>query len=192
MNVRKIALAVLVLTVIGGTAAFADNVSQKLRVIVNKQELVDGGVLVDGKAYLAVRALADSVQAILSWDDAEKKVVITKPNVHMFTMQDSTTFGSVSKGRNKFNIFSQIDNLKVDITAFKVTITDPYDDTTWLDGRDTSDKDFPDSGKDNFWFKTKEVSYDFKYSGKYVIRFWMKPKGETAFQVVSEKIISAK
>lgn len=192
MKKRKLIAAIMVLTLLGGTAAFADSVTQRLKVYVNKQEINDGGIIVDGKGYVSIRAISDAMQAMLSWDDGNKKVVIVKPNVHMFTLQDSKPFGGVSKGRNKFIVFSQIDNLRVDITAFKVTISDPYDDLTWLDGRDSADKDFPDEGKDNFWFTSKEVSYDFKYSGKYVVRFWMKAEGDSSMSIVSEKIISVK
>jgi hypothetical protein len=192
MKVRRLIVLTLALSLICGTAAYADTITQRLKIWVNKQEVEDAGVVVDDKTYLSVRAISDHLNAIVTWDDDTKRVSIFKPNVHMFTMRDTLPFGSVPKDKVNFFVFSQIDSLKTGITAFKVTITDPYGDDTWLDGRNSSDKEFPDNGKDNFSFKTKEISYDFKYSGKYVVRFWMKPAGETAFQVVSEKVISSK
>jgi hypothetical protein len=192
MKVRKILMMTLVLTLIFGTAVFAENISQTMRVVINKKELDDAGLLVDNKAYLAVGTLSKAMQAMVSWDNEDKKVTINKPNVHMFTMMDNSPFGSVNKNsRIKFYVFSQVDNLKTDINGFKLTITDPYGEDTWIDGRDTGDKDFP-SDKDNFWFKTKEVSYEFKSSGAYVIRFWMKQQGSSTMQVVAEKVINSK
>jgi hypothetical protein len=192
MKVRKLILLTLALTLICGSVAYADSISQKLRVWVNKQEADDTGIVVDGKGYISVKSVSDKLQAILTWDDSSKKVTIYKPNVHMFTMQDGVLFGNVPSGKYQFNIFTQIDNLKVDISAFKVTIADPYGEETWVDGRIEDDKEFPDRGNDNFWFKTKEISYNFSSKGKYTIRFWMKPVGETSFQVVSEKVITSK
>jgi hypothetical protein len=190
MKVRKILIITMVLTLVCGSAVFAESVSQGLRVVINKKEIEDAGVLVDNKAYLAVRTFASSVQAMLSWDEEAKKVTVYKPNVHMFTMLDNAPFGGVKNGRNKFLVFAQIDSLKTDISAFKVTITDPYGEEAIIDGRDSGDKDFPD-GKDNFWFKTKEINYDFPYAGPYVVRFWMKQAGTTSMQIVAEKVITA-
>ena len=191
MKVRKIVILTVIMTLIFGTAAFANSIGQRVRVIVNKTELDDGGVLIDGKSYLPLRSLTDTLQALLIWDDSAKKASIFKPNVHMFTMQGNTPFGSVPKaGRYKFYVFSQIDNLKVDISAFKISITDPYGELTWIDSRVSGDKDFPESGKDNFWVRSKEISYEFKPAGKYTIRFWMKPAGEADLQIVSEKVIT--
>lgn len=191
MKIRKVILLTMVLTLVCGTAVFAETISNRLKVVIDKKNYDDAGILVDNNAYLGVRAFAKTMQAMLSWDSDEKKVTIYKPNVHMFTMKDNATFGEVNSGRTKFFVFSQIDSLKADISAFKLTITDPYGEDTWIDGRDSGDKDFP-RDKDNFWFKTREVSYDFNSKGQYVIRFWMKLSGQSEMQIVSEKSITSK
>ncbi|MBB6671096.1 stalk domain-containing protein [Cohnella nanjingensis] len=191
MKIRKLLILTVALSLIGGTAIFADSVAQKVKVIFNKQELDDAGALVDGKAYLGVRTVGDSMQAITVWDDSAKKVTIYKPNVHIFLMTGSKPFGEVQKGKTSFRVFSQIDNLQTDISAFKVTITDPYGDETWIDGRTSKDDDFPRS-KDNFWFTGDNFTYDFKSVGRYTVRFWMKAADNTAMQIVSEKTIIAK
>lgn len=189
--IRKLLLLTAVLTLLGGTAIFADTVSQKVKVVFNKQEQDEGGALIDGKAYIGARAVADIAQAFVSWDDNEKKVTVSKPNVHMFLMDGNKPFGSVSKGKGSFKVFAQIDNLQTTISEFKVTIADPYGDETYIDGRTNQDDGFP-TGKDNFWFTSAEKSYEFKYSGKYTIRFWMKPADNSPMQVVSEKTIISK
>jgi len=127
------------------------------------------------------------MQALVSWDNGAKRASLYKPNVHMFTLKDNNPFGSVTKGRTKFQVFAQIDSLKTDISAFKVTIANPYGEETLIDGRDSSDKDFPTKG--DFWFKTKEISYDFSIVGQYMIRFYMTLDGDSA--IVSEKAISS-
>lgn len=191
MKVRRVLLLTVVLTLLGGTAIFADTISQKVKIVFNKQEQDDGGALIDGKAYVGAREVADIAQAFVSWDDDAKKVTISKPNVHMFLLDGNKPFGSVSKGKGSFQVFAQIDDLQTNISGFKVTIADPYGDETYIDGRTNRDDGFP-MGKDNFWFTSIEKSYEFKYSGKYTVRFWMQQTGSTQMQVVSEKTIISK
>ncbi len=194
MKFRKLLISTLAIALLGGTAVYAaDAVIQKMRVVVNKKEVDDAGLLVDGKSYVSVKALSEKVDGIFLWDEGAKKVSIYKPNVHMITRKDGNMFTDVPKGyKVKFNVFSQIDSLKVDISAFKVTIDDPYGESTWIDGRSANDKDFPEVGKENFYFLTSDITYSFDSAGKYVIRFWMKPDGESNYQVVSEKVINSK
>lgn len=179
---------------LGGSVVYAaDAVVGKLRVWVNNKEVDDAGLLVDGKTYLSIKALNERLDGIFLWDDSAKRVNIYKPNVHMLTRKDGNIFSDVPKGAKvKFDVFSQIDSLKVDISAFKVTIDDPYGDSTWIDGRTSSDKDFPEVGKENFYFLTDDFTYTFDSTGRYVIRFWMRPAGESGYQVVSEKVINSK
>lgn len=188
MKVRKLAVMTIVLTLLFGTAAFAESVTQNIKVIINKKEIEDGGLLVDNKTYLAVGTLAKAMQAMVFWDNDTKKVTISKPNVHMFTMNDKQAFQSVAKGRYKFFVHAQVDSLKTEITSLKLTITDPYGDDAVIETRYSGDTDFP-SDKEDFLINSKEISYDFKSIGRYVVRFWMKPAGETSMQIVAEKNI---
>jgi len=194
MKVRKLLVMVVALTFVFGTAVFAESISQGIKIELNKKDL-DGGLLVDNKAYIGVGALSSALQALVSWDNDAKKAVINKPNVHMFVMNGSNSFGIIDKGtRLKFQVYAQIDSLYTDITAFKITITTPYGDETLIDGRNSSDDDFKKIivGKDNFIFTTtKDFSYQFSYAGPYTIRFWMQPSGASQMQVVSEKVISS-
>jgi hypothetical protein len=187
MKVRKVLIMTMVLTLVFGTAAVAETISQNIRVVINKKEIDDGGLLVDNKAYLAVGTLAKAMQAMVSWDNEEKKVTINKPNVHMFTMNGNQAFQSVTKDRYKFLVHAQVDSLKTDISSLKFTITDPYGDDTLIEARNSGDDNFP-SDKENFLLNTKEISYTFKYAGRYIVRFWMKPAGDN-MQIVSEKSI---
>jgi hypothetical protein len=80
----------------------------------------------------------------------------------------------------------------VALSEFKVTLVDPNDKETTIDSRSQSDDDFKEFlEKDTFWFSSKVISYDFKFAGKYKLRFYMEQKnGEP--QLISEKVITAK
>jgi hypothetical protein len=193
MKVRNLILLTLAFTLVCGSVAYADSVAQKLRVWVvnNKKVEVAGAIVADNKTFISSEIVSDKLQAILLKE--EKNVVIYKPNVHMLTSyRDGTIFGDAPLNKKfKFNTFIQVDSLKVDISALKLTIADPYGDETLIEARNTGDSDFPDS-KDNFWMTIKDISYNFESAGPYTVRFWMKPVGESSFQVVSEKVISSK
>ncbi|SEN16111.1 stalk domain-containing protein [Paenibacillus sp. OV219] len=187
MKFRKLLIMTLVMSLWGGTMLFADSASQRVRVIVNGSELDDAGIFTDGKTYLSVRQVASSLQALVNWDDNSKKVTIFKPNVHMFLFQDSTIFGNVTKGnRITFKVFAQIDNLLTDISAVKVTITDPGGDEQMIQSKSVS------IDKDNFWYRTDDFTYTFDKAGKYTIHFFMKVAGSDDWKVVSEKTITTK
>lgn len=194
MKLRKIMIATVIIALLGGTAAYAaDSGLQKLRVWINKKETDDAGVLVDGKPYISLKAASEKLDGIFVYDDSTNRASVYKPNVNMFTFRSNDMFSYVPKGSKvKFNVFSQIDSLKIDISAFKVTIDDPYGDSTWIDGRDSADKEFSDVVKEDFTFGTREITYTFESTGRYVIRFWMKPAGEGSFQAVAEKVINSK
>lgn len=192
MKVRKLILLTLTFTLLCGSVAYADSVTQKLRVWVNKKEVDSNSVIVDNKMYISSQVVSDKLQAIVTWDENEKKISIFKPNVHMLTSSGSDIFADVKQNQKaKFNVFIQVDSLKTDISALKLTIADPYGDEALIEQRKSGDSDFPD-GKSDFWITMKDVSYNFDKAGPYTLRFWMKPAGESSFQVVSEKTIASK
>ncbi|KRE40134.1 hypothetical protein [Paenibacillus sp. Soil522] len=191
---KKFILLSMVLLLSGGSLVAADKLLQKVTLIYNNKQSVEDGLLADDKVYINIRSLSDSMQAFIQWKGSEKKLVIQKPNVHMFLMNEKRTmFGQVDKGTvQKFLVQAQIDNLNVAISEFKVTIVDPNDKETTIDRRSQDDDDFKQFvEKDTFWFSSKVISYDFKYSGKYKLRFWMEQKNGDP-QLISEKVITAK
>lgn len=193
MKVRKVIVVTLIFTLLCGSAVYADSVASTFRLWVNNKEVDDGGVIVDGKSYGSLKGLTEKLHAMLVRDDNTKKMTIFNPNVHMFVLDaDSAVFGDVTKGKYKFSVFSQVDSLRVDISAYKITITNPYGDETLVELLSDGDKRFPDKGKKDFWSRSKEITYNFDMVGEYVLRFWMRPDGESGMQVVSEKIINSK
>jgi len=186
MKFRRLLILLLVMSLWGGTMMFADSAAQKVRVIVNGEELDDAGLISDGKTYLAVRQLASTLQSLVIWDEASKKVTVYKPNVHMFLFQDNNIFGNVNKGnRYTFKVFAQIDNLKTDVAAVKVSIYDPSGTEKVIQSQNVS------VNKDNFWYRTDDIKYNFDASGKYAVRFFLKVNANDEWKLVSEKIITA-
>lgn len=186
MKARKVIILLLLLSIWGGTMMFADSASQKVRVIVNGNDQTEDGLIVEGKTYLPLRQLASSLQVIVEWDNQSKRATLYKPNVHMFLFRNNAVFGNVNKGfQGSFKVFAQIDNLKTDIVAVKVSIFDPSGKEKVIQTGNVN----PTS--DNFWYATEDVDYKFESTGKYPIRFFIKTKATDEWTVVSEKLISS-
>lgn len=186
MKFRKVVILLLLLSLWGGTMLFADSATQKVRVIINGIEQDDGGLVADGRTYLPLRELATSMQAIVEWDNQNKRATVYKPNVHMFLFRNNTVFGNVTKGyQGSFKVFAQIDNLKTDIVAVKVSIFDPGGKEKVIQTGNVNPTN------DNFWYATEDIEYKFESSGKYPIRFFIKTTASDDWTPVSEKIISS-
>lgn len=194
MRMRKVLLLAAALFLLFGSAAFANTISHNIKVLINKKEVDGGGLLVDNRAYVAVGEVAKSLQALVVWDNYEKKASIYKPNVHMFTMvtdkDGDKAFTIIPKKGSKlsFRVHVQVDNMKTDISALKFTIEDPYGNETLIEQRNEGDADFP-AGKTEYLLNTRNIEYNFNYKGTYIVRCWMQPYGENAMQIVAEKSI---
>jgi opacity protein-like surface antigen len=194
MKARKIILLAAALLIMFGTAAFANSITQNIRVLINKNEVDGGGLLVDNRAYVAVGEIAKSLQAMVVWNNIEKKASIYKPNVHMFTMvtdkDGDKAFTIIPKKGSKlsFRVHAQVDNMKTEISGLKFTIEDPLGVETLIEQRYEGDSDFP-AGKTEYLLNTKNIEYTFNHKGTYIVRCWMQPYGESAMQVVAEKSI---
>lgn len=187
MKFRKVAIWFMLLSLCGSTLVFANAAAQKVRVIMNGIEQEDGGLVIDGKTYLPLRQVAASMQAIIDWDSANKRATVYKPNVHMFLYKGNSPFGVVDKGfQGKIKVFAQIDNLQIDITAVKVTISDPFDKERVIQSENIK------STSDIFWYVTEEFEYKFDSTGRYTVRFHLKLSGSDDWSVVSEKQVTSR
>lgn len=181
MRWRRVALLVVAFSLMGGSLLFADSASQKVKLLLNGREVEDGGYVIEGRTYIPVREL----EGLIEYNESTKTVSYYKPNVHMFLFTDEGVFGDIKKtGKLKFNVFSQIDNLRTDISAVRVSITSPDGSSKVIQTSDIKEQ------KDNFWFRTEDYTYDFKSSGKYTLGFYMKSTGGSDFTLVSEKSIN--
>lgn len=180
MKWRRVAVLVTIFSLLGGSLLFADS-SQKVKFMMNGQDVEDGAYVVDGKTYVPLRDL----QGLIDYNESSKAVSYSKPNVHMFLFTDDGVFGDIKKtGKLKFNVFSQIDNLKVDISAVRVSITAPDGVSRVIQTSEIKEQ------RDTFWFRTEDYTYDFKSSGRYTIGFYMKTLNGSEFSLVSEKGIN--
>lgn len=182
MRWKKIVMSTLVLSLMGGSLLFADSVNEKIRFWVNGQEVQEGGYIIDGKTYVPIR----SFDGLVNWSPTTKQVKFLKPNVHIFLFEGDTIFGNVKKGKLKFNVFSQVDNLAESVVAVKVAIIDPSGIQ-----KDIQTQEYEGDPKDNFWFRTDGFTYDFKSTGKYTIGFYIKVSKNSEFELVSQKVITA-
>ncbi|GAA0135813.1 hypothetical protein YSY43_26530 [Paenibacillus sp. YSY-4.3] len=182
LNWRRVAVLVLAFSLAGGSMLFADSATQKVKLYLDGREVEDGGYVIDGKTYVPVREL----EGLVEYDEATKKVNYYKPNVHIFLFKGKDVFSDIEKtGKLKFSVFSQIDNLRTEISAVRVAITAPDGSS-----RTIQSKDVKDTGS-NFYFVTDDYTYDFKTAGKYTLGFYMKPaSGNSDFVLVSEKSIN--
>lgn len=171
----------------GGTMIFADAASQKVRVVINSIEQDDGGLLLEGKTYLPLRQVAETLGAIVRWDDSNKRAMIYKPNVHMFLYNEkNSTFGGVDRGyQGKIKVFSQIDNVKTELSAVKVTIEDPFGKERFIQSESIK------KHNDSFWFVTEPFDYKFEAAGKYKVRFYVQLSGSDEWVAVSEKMVTS-
>ncbi|TLS48282.1 hypothetical protein FE782_31550 [Paenibacillus antri] len=191
MKIRNIALGILALTLIGGATAGADEVMQtwkgkKVRVVVNEAELDGGGIQIDGKTYLPIRALSDTLQALIK---AESDTVhINKPNVHLLLFTGDRNamkpFGNVYQGTYDFSVFVQVDNLRTKAHSIKTTVVDPQGQTV-----DALVYKMTDENRENFWYATSPFKIDFKSTGQYKIKFYIKQTEDSEFELLSEKAI---
>lgn len=192
---RRIAALALLGTIMSGTfatvqvsaqeAESAATVGEKVQVVVNGSTIQDGGLMVDGRAFLSVRQLSDALQAFVTWDEANKKVIIEKPNVDILLSKDNTAFGKVQTGKASFSIFAQVDNFPSSLEAVKLTITDPKGNATLIQQFNVEEKK-----DDPLWLRTDEFKYDFKSKGDYLISCYLKQK-DGEFVLVSQKKLPA-
>lgn len=197
-----IAIFLLSTGVVTGASLWGDyDGYAKAKVYVNDVEKTfsDSDVpafIIHGSTVLPLRTLADSLHAMVRWDNANKSVSIYKPNVHMFVVneliknKDGTytlnyPFGRVVRG-DKLNVvvFSQIDNLKTNVSSFKVSIKTPS-------GNDAVDpyEQAVTQSSESIWLPWQFNGVRFSEYGKYTVQFSMKLDDGSGYQVVSEKVI---
>lgn len=183
MKWTKVLVLVMAFSTLGGSVLSAEASSQEpVKLIINGQEVKEGGYVIDGTTYVPIR----DFNGLVSYDSSTGKVQFEQPNVHIFLFKGDTVFGNVNKGKLKFNVFSQIDSLTTDIVAVKIAITDPDGNV-----KDIQTQEITGKQKDNFWFRTYDFTYDFSKAGKYRVGFYIKETPTSSFKLISEKVITA-
>lgn len=204
MKVPRLLTLMLSLSLFGTAGVYASSMwgdfegYVKAKVMINNAErpFQNGetpAFLIKGSTVLPVRALSDSLQALVKWDDASKTVSIYKPNVHMFVAKKvdnnysiTQPFGGVEKGdRLDFAVFAQVDNLKIPIHSFKISIVSPGGEEVGIHEKVVGGQ------RESFWYPWP-FNVSFNESGNYVVKFSIKESETSSYAIVSEKLIVSK
>lgn len=189
MKFRKILLCALALSIVGGATVAASEVWKTVRIKVNDVEIAEG-LNVEGKTYVPLRSVADTLQALIKVDSSSDTVHIFKPNVHLFLFTGDKNamkpFGNVYQGQYKFVVFAQVDNLMTKANSIKINVTDP-------NGQTLKSVVAPLAGDqgDNFWYVSSEINVDFRTTGQYKVKFFIQQTPESNYELVSEKAIQS-
>lgn len=197
MKAKKLLALTLVMVMFGTTAAFADDVAawykaKTVKVKVNGEMLKTDGLLVNvgdaSKTYLPLRDIANTLQAVVKWEDG-KPVEIYKPNVHISFLTQRKDylglFGKVHPTKEKYNFRVQvdIDSMLTDLYGLKVEIVDPYGNVVVEEERKISA-----STSDVMWVQVP-VTMQVDYTGKYMVKVYMKTEEKGEYFIVSEKAL---
>lgn len=201
MKLRKPLILTLLLFVMAAGVVYADSLwgyykgYPQARVYMNNHSIDTGeGVpafIINGSTVLPLRQVAEALKAIVKWDEDEKTAYIYKPNVSIFVAKDVSSkdysvkqpFGKVDAGKTMdFVVFTQIDDLKTNVSGLKITILDP-------NGSVVESKEAPlDNPGDNFWY-TWPFKVKFSETGNYKIQLAFEVDG--SYETVAEKIIGS-
>ncbi|WJH33119.1 copper amine oxidase N-terminal domain-containing protein [Paenibacillus sp. CC-CFT747] len=201
MKAKRVAVLICVFSMLFTATVFADSLwgsyegYSKAKVRINGSDVAfpEGDVpafVMNGRTVLPLRQLTDSLQAMVKWDNDAKTADIYKPNVHMFFAQDVSNkdyslqkpFAKVDQGKTvNFVVFSQVDNLKLHVDGFKISITAPS-------GEEAAPAlEVPlDTNEESFWYPWP-FKVNFTQKGNYTVKFSFLLNNE--YTVVSQKVI---
>jgi hypothetical protein len=199
MIIKRSLLLALVCVLIGTATVFANDLwgtfkgFSKVKVQVNTKEVAATnvpGFVVDGTTVLPLRAVSESLDSLVVWNNTTQTVDIVKPNVHMLVAEGITKdysirkpFGKVNRGKKvDFSIFTQVDSLTLEGIKCKTVIVDPYGDEVFSTPVDSTTRS-------SFWLVQPVAGLSFDYSGTYTIRFMIRAEEGNAFATVAEKTI---
>ncbi|WP_248926529.1 stalk domain-containing protein [Paenibacillus hamazuiensis] len=202
MKVRRALVLAFALSLLGTASVTASSLwgdfegFSRAKLYINnvEKQFSDGetpAFLVKGSAVLPVRMLADSLQALVKWDNANKTVNVFKPNVHMFVAKEvgkdysvKQPFGKVKKGDTiDFAVFAQVDSLDTSISSFKISIETPSGEQAVAPHEKAVGGE-----KDSFWYPWP-FTVTFSESGNYIVKFSVKLDDSSDYVVVSKKVI---
>jgi hypothetical protein len=205
MKVQRLFILMLVFFVLSTATVVASSIwgdfegYSKTRINVNGEEQYFSstdvpGFNIKGTTVLPLRTLASSLQALVQWDNTNQTVSLFKPNVHMILVRDigkdnsmDQPFGVVKQGKRiDFVVFTQVDNLKANLTSVRVSITTPSGQSAVT----SVDKSITEQ-KETFWWPVAFKNVMFDESGIYTVKFSMMLEGDSSYTVVSEKQISS-
>lgn len=196
MKVRKLALSILALALVGGATAGASEAVQyfkgkQVRVEVNGKPIDGGGLQIDGEIYLPVRALTGTLQALIR-SDADG-LHIDKPNAHLLVLMtrpknaSTPLAGKLNLTTYEFSVLVQVDNMRTNVHSTKVAIFDPAGEV--LDEQVVLNES--NEIRKEFMYITNPFKIHFRSAGDYKVRFYIKQSKDSDYELISEKAIVA-
>lgn len=198
MKFRKLALAILVMSLIGGATAGASEVFQtwrgkQVRVTVNGTQLDKSGMMIDGELYVPVKSLSGVLQALIRTEpDA---VYIDKPNAHLLMLEvkpksmtgsRKVQDGKWKTGNYEFSVLVNVDNMRTTFHSTKVEIADPSGRVL---AEEITENDDKQSIRKEFMYLTNPFKIHFKTAGAHKVRLFIKPSKDAAYELIGERTI---
>ncbi len=191
-----------VITVYAGTSLYGYyHDYDKVKVMVNGKEL-DSNVpafIIDSTTVIPLRAVVESLDTIVKWDDEKKVAEIVKPNVNMqFTAnpykdKDAyviySPFGKIPSNRRynfTFYVYSEVDNLPHENVQVKLVLKQP--DGTIM--QETDVQSFDASVENSLLYFDHFDDITFYDLGNYSVDFLLKSEStDNEFVKIGEKLI---
>ncbi len=192
VKVRNVLLLAIALLLAGGLTAYANATGS--RISFNKYRSI-ASTVVDDKVYLELQETAEKLHAMVVWDKERKTPALYKPNIQIDTInKNNVVFGKVIREYDTkvdFVVRAHVDSLETKISAYRITISSPYDTDPESFDKLIHERTISDAGfqEGEYFVIREEMTYTFKYAGKYAIRVWMKPEGSDRYFVVGEKAL---
>lgn len=149
---RKIAIILAVVLLLSTGIVYAASVNGTfaglpiVNVIVNGETLKTEvpGVVLQGKTLLPARAIAESLDSAVSWDQTTMTATITKPVVTMLFVDEISEnsdktwslvnpYGVVPMGYNTVNVFYDVGPMTEQLYEYRIIIEDPDGETISMD-----------------------------------------------------------
>lgn len=199
MKWKGIVISCAILILVGTATVVADQAYEWLKgkqmsVSLNNEVLSNDGWLLysnkQSKAYLPLRDIAESMQAIIQWDPESNTARLYKPNVHMafnFNRKDGSlgTFGKVTHNREfNFFIFTQIDHLEVDVHSLKYEIEAPNGEVVY-----SYEEPLENQNDLLIWNYSPDIQLKFSQKGEYQAKIYMNLESDGDYFLVSQKAL---
>ncbi|GBF11097.1 stalk domain-containing protein [Tepidibacillus infernus] len=192
-------------TVYAGNAIYGYfNGYEKVKVLLNGEQMVSKvpGFIIENTTVLPLKTIAESMGAIVYWDEEKSLVKMIKPNVNMQLTANPvldngnyviySPFGKIPTNRRSgfnFAVYSEVDNLPNEKIQIKVVLKDP--DGKLVEEGET--KTFDATNEDSLQYVTPFKNIDFIKTGNYRVEFLLKSEATRGeFLKIGEKLILVK
>ncbi|OEF99926.1 hypothetical protein BHF71_07405 [Vulcanibacillus modesticaldus] len=196
-----------VVTVYAGSAIYGYFYGyDKVKVFIDGEEVISKvpAFIIDNTTVMPLRAIAESLDVIVTWDDEEQTARLIKPNVNMqftanpvFDKEKRTyvvysPFGKIPKNQRyhfSFHVYSEIDNLPYENVQIRVLLKDP-DGEVVAEGFAQS---FDATEENSLQYINFFQNIDFIKTGNYSVELQLSSEStQNEFVKIGEKLILVK